>query len=192
MRRETECSASTVDQYVLASPIQLRLTAAQAHRSSSRGIADQTPMPNTVPAFARRHTTLWRAIIALALLVCGYFLLRVTWYIARLPESNCETRTVEEVPSSDHNYRAVLLQKNCNSGETYFHELTITSPSGVIRALPLEADQMHPSRPTLSWTAPHVLEVSIPTDKITGALTEQWEGGLELRRRWVPNSKEGP
>ena len=30
--RETLCAASTVSKYVLAAPIQLRLTAAQAHR----------------------------------------------------------------------------------------------------------------------------------------------------------------
>jgi hypothetical protein len=147
-------------------------------------------MLNTVPPSSKRNTTLWRAIIALAVLAICYFGLPATWYTARLPESNCTTRTVLEAPSTDPTYKAVLLEKSCNSGETYFHELSIFSPAGVIRALPLESDQMHPAAPTLTWTGAHSLEAAIPSDRLTGELTQQWEGGLQLRRRWLPHSKE--
>ena len=115
---------------------------------------------------------------------------RTTWYVARLPESNCATRPVVENRSADPRYRATLAEKTCNVGETRFYSLTIDTPGGVIRDFPLESDLMRPPRPILQWADPHTLEVTVPTGTLSGALTEHWMDGLALARTFVPGTKE--
>jgi len=100
---------------------------------------------------------LWRVVGIVAVIGLVALALRATWFFARLPESNCTTRSVLEVRSPDQRYAATLLEKNCNVGETLFHLLNIDTPSGIIRNLPLESDQMRPARPTLQWTDAHTL-----------------------------------
>jgi hypothetical protein len=116
---------------------------------------------------------------------------RATWYIARLPDSNCTTQSVYEIQSRDDPaYKATLLEKTCNSGEPLFHLLNIISPAGAIRNFPLESDLMRPGRPALRWTEPHSLEVVTPTDNLAGVLTEHWVGGLTVVRSYTPGTRE--
>ena len=117
--------------------------------------------------------------------------LKAIWYIARLPDSNCTSQSVYNISSKDDPaYNATLLEKNCNSGETLFHSLNIISPAGLIRNLPLESDLMRPGRPALRWMNPHTLEVVIPTNELTGVLTESWVGGLTVVRTYAPGAHE--
>jgi len=126
-------------------------------------------------------------VAALALL---WLTVHATWYFARLPESNCTMHSVLEVRSAEPPYRAVLTEKNCNVGETRFYSLTMDTRAGVVRNLPLESDMMHPPRPTLRWTDPRTLDVSVPTNAISGAITEHWADGFTLARTFVPGAKE--
>lgn len=126
------------------------------------------------------------------LLVVGFLLVafRATWYIAQVPQSNCRTRPITQLASVDPAFSATLLEKDCNSGETLFHLLTIRTPLGIIREMPLESDLMRPPAPTMQWGEPQQLEVEIPTATLAGTLTETWPKGPVLVRRFVSGAKE--
>ena len=132
-----------------------------------------------------RRTALIVAVIGLI-----WIILRATWYIARLPDSNCETKVVLDARSADLAYRATLLEKDCNSGETLFHLLNIDTPHGNIRNFELDSDQMRPARPTMQWKEPHNLVVVIPSDNLTGTLTQHWSDWLILVRTYTPSARE--
>ena len=131
-----------------------------------------------------------RAVGVVAAAAIFFFALRATWYVARLPESNCTTHAVLEVRSPDQRYRATLHEKDCNSGETLFHSVNIDLPRGVIRDFPLESDQMRPARPQLQWADAHTLDVTVPTNTLSGALTEHWVEGLTVSRTFAPGARE--
>jgi hypothetical protein len=130
-------------------------------------------------------------IIGVILVVAALWLaLRATWYVARLPDSNCIRHSVSETRSTDPQYSATLTEKNCNVGETLFYSVTIVTPGGVIRDLPLESDLMRPPSPTLRWVDPHTLGVTVSTGTLSGVLTEHWADGLTLVRTFVAGTKE--
>jgi hypothetical protein len=117
------------------------------------------------------------ATIALAVLFCA-FILRVTWYVARLPESNCSSKSVAESWNEDRAFKATLIEKNCNAGETLFYSVRVDAHSPPLRngwSIPgyeLEGDETWPRKiPTLRWVTPGELEISVNTEAIGGTLT---------------------
>ena len=65
-------------------------------------------------------------LMKLALILCGFVLtIYVTSYVSRLPESNCTTAEISHLSSSDQAYKATLLKKGCNVGETHFFSVKI-------------------------------------------------------------------
>jgi hypothetical protein len=108
----------------------------------------------------------------------GALLLRIVWYVARLPESNCASKSIGTFWNADRAFKATLLEKNCNAGETLFYSVRIDAYSPPLHGswfLPgyqLEGDQDWPrSVPAVRWTTPRQLEVEVNTDALVGSIT---------------------
>jgi hypothetical protein len=117
------------------------------------------------------------AKIILAVLFCA-FALRVTWYIARLPESNCSSKPVAESWNEDHAFKVTLIEKNCNAGETLFYSVRVDAHSPplhggwFIPGYELEGDDPLPRQiPSLQWVTPRELEIIVNTGTISGTVT---------------------
>jgi hypothetical protein len=105
-------------------------------------------------------------------------LLRIVWYVARLPDSNCTSKSVGEFWNADRAFKATLLVKNCNAGETLFYSARIDaySPplhgSWFLPGIQLESDQDWPRTvPVVRWTTPRQVEIDVDTDTVAGSLT---------------------
>src|ERR1700728_4807471 len=117
------------------------------------------------------------AKIILAVLFCA-FALRVTWYIARLPESNCSSKPVAESWNEDHAFKATLIKKNCNAGETLFYSVRVDAHSPPLHSgwfvpgYELEADETWPRQiPSFRWVTPRELGVTVNTGTVSGTVT---------------------
>jgi hypothetical protein len=125
--------------------------------------------------------------IVLAVLFCA-FVLRATWYVARLPESNCSSKPVAELGNEDRAFKATLIEKNCNAGETLFYSVRIDAHSPPLRngwfipGYELEGDETWPRQiPTLRWVTPRQLEILVKTEMVGGTITNR-----------VPSAYVGP
>jgi hypothetical protein len=111
----------------------------------------------------------------------------VTSYVSRLPESNCVTGPVSQMWSSDHLYKATLLEKNCLHGEAFFYSVRIdkpnTSTGGWFFTEEIEGDGNLPPSPVMRWTA-HKLEIEILAKSTSGSI-EHREGDLTVIRSYV-------
>ncbi len=110
----------------------------------------------------------------------------LTSYISRLPESNCTTGPVSSSWSDDHVYKATLLKKDCNLGETAFYSVRIDKPSAWFLRVEIEEDPYpaQASGPAMKWDS-HKLEIAIPAEKFTGSI-EHREGDLTVVRTYIP------
>jgi hypothetical protein len=136
-------------------------------------------------------------VVGLAVgLVVGAVWLMV--YIARLPESNCVSTPLGEYWAPDRGYKATVLEKDCNLGETFFYSIRIDAnsppPSKRWFVLPqLESDTLERNPPVVHWAEPHRLEVLVKTHTLAGTLTVHMgqESGqdLILVRRYEPSDR---
>jgi hypothetical protein len=120
-----------------------------------------------------------------ALLLAFAFAIYLTFYISRLPESNCTTRRVSKSWSRDRAYNATLLRKECNLGETAFYSARIARPGAWFLTMEIEEDP-YPAEaiePTLTWDL-HRLKIDIPAEKFTGSI-ERREGDLTVVRSYI-------
>jgi hypothetical protein len=123
--------------------------------------------------------------IKFAALVSAFALtIYLTSYISRLPESNCTTSPVSELWSSDKNYKATLLKKDCNLSETIFYSVRIDKPGAWFLRVELEEDPYpaQASEPAMRWDM-HKLEIDIPAEKFSGSI-EHREGNLTIVRTY--------
>jgi hypothetical protein len=128
--------------------------------------------------------------IIVAVLIGAFALtIYVTAYIAGLPDSNCVTEPVAQLWSGDHLYKATTLRKNCLRGEAFSYSVRIdklNTPTGgwfFTQEIEKDDDQIVPPPPALKWTA-HQLEIEIPNNAISGAITRR-EGDLTVVRSYV-------
>jgi hypothetical protein len=128
-------------------------------------------------------------IIAAVLIVAFALMIKITAYIAGLPDSNCITEPVSRTWSADHLYEATILRKNCLRGEAFSYSVRIdktTTPTGgwfFTQQIEKDDDQIVPPPPALKWTA-HQLDIEIPNNAISGAITRR-EGDLTVVRSYV-------
>jgi hypothetical protein len=108
----------------------------------------------------------------------GALLLRIVWHVARLPESNCASKSIGTFWNADRAFKATLLEKDCNAGETLFYSVRIDaySPplhgSWFLRGYELEQGQDWPRIvPAVRWTTPRQLDVEVNTDALAGSIT---------------------
>jgi hypothetical protein len=115
----------------------------------------------------------------LAVLICG-LVLRVVWYVARLPESNCSSKPVAESWNADHAFEATLIEKNCTAGETLTYSVRVDAHSPPLHGgwfVPgygLESGDTGgwPRKiPILRWVTPRALEIVVNTGMIGGTIT---------------------
>ena len=100
-------------------------------------------------------------------------------YVARLPESNCATKPLSEYFAPDRAYKATVLEKNCNMGETFFYSVRIDAywpqPSKRWFIVPqLESDTLEQNPPVVHWAEPRRLEVLVKTHTLAGTLTDHF------------------
>jgi hypothetical protein len=128
------------------------------------------PMPRSRRATASRSWWIEPALarqmkrwIKFAAFVFAFALaIYLTSYISRLPEANCTTGPVSSLSSGDHVYKATLLKRDCNLGETAFYSVRIDSPGEWFPSVAIEEDP-YPTQavePTMKWDS-HKLEIKI-------------------------------
>ena len=113
----------------------------------------------------------WIYIVLLS--VAFVLTIYITSYVSQLPESNCVTRPISAVWSSDHLYEATLLQKDCNQGETFFFSVRIDKPNtptgGWFYVQQVEVDPNSFTPPIIKWVS-HKLEIEIVAKMLTGSI----------------------
>ncbi len=114
-----------------------------------------------------------RWIYIVFLFVAFVLTIYITSYVARLPESNCVTRPISAVWSSDHLYEATLQKKDCNRGETVFFSVRIDKPNtptgGWFFVQQVEGDPDSFTPPTIKWVS-HKLEIEIVAKTLIGSI----------------------
>ena len=125
----------------------------------------------------------WIRFVALAFAVA--LAIYLTSYFSRLPDSNCTTSPVSSSWSSDRAYKATLLRKDCNLGETVFYSVRIDKAGAWFLRVEIEEDPnpAQSSEPTMRWDS-HKLEVDIPAEAFSGSI-ERREGDLTVVRSYV-------
>ena len=113
----------------------------------------------------------------------------VTSYVARLPESNCSTSLVSELPSEDQAYNATVLVKDCNLGETIFYSVRIDARSplqhrGWFTTYEIEDDERPDGPPELRWEAPRTLVIERSTRTLAGSIRRHIGDDLTLVRNF--------
>jgi hypothetical protein len=123
----------------------------------------------------------------------------LTSYISRLPESNCTSGSVLSSWSSDHTYKATLLKKDCNQGETIFYSVRIDKVTPTrINGVPMGGwflvedieEDPYPTaalQPAIKWTA-HRLQIDIPARTFSGSYQHR-EGDLTLVRSYIAEER---
>jgi hypothetical protein len=127
------------------------------------------------------------------LAVCAVW---VIVYIARLPESNCNTTPISEYFAPDRAYKATMLEKDCNREETFFYSVRIDAYSPPLSTaafwpgFELESDTIEQNPPVVRWAAPRRLEILVKTHAIAGTLTNHVGQDLILVRTYEPSTPQ--
>jgi hypothetical protein len=125
-----------------------------------------------------------RWIYMVLLFVVFVLTIYITSYISRLPEANCVTKPLSAMWSSDHLYKATLLKKDCNQGETLFFSIRIDKPNtptgGWFFVQQVEEDPDSFTPPIIKWVS-HKLEIEIVAKTMTGSI-ERRIGDLTVVR----------
>jgi hypothetical protein len=131
-------------------------------------------------------------IVALLIAVGLY----VTVFVARLPESNCKRTTVSELWAPDRAYKATLLKKSCNSGESLSYSIRIDAyapplpRAWFVPGVELEDDSYPTGDPAFQWAGPRRLEVVVSTRVLTGSLTTHVGDDLTVIRTYKPREPQ--
>ncbi len=127
--------------------------------------------------------------VVCAVVLGGY----VISFVSRLPESNCSTKQVSEVPSPDHAYKATLQLKNCNMGESLFYSVEIEARSPPAKfawrnRYELEDDEYPGHAPTVTWATNRRLEIVLKTLTLSGSVQVHTGDDLTVVRRYLPSA----
>ena len=117
---------------------------------------------------------------------------RFEWYVARLPEPDCTTSVLSEAWSSDHAYKAAVLEKVCNLRESVFYSVRVDAPATplsrgwFVPGFELENDTYPKAVPLVRWAKPRELEIEVPTRTLAGTLVVSVGEDLTVVRRYAP------
>ena len=129
-----------------------------------------------------------RWIKLLALFAAFAIAIGLTYFVSRLPESNCKTEPVSSSWADDRTYEATLFRKDCNFGETTFYSVRIDKPGAWFFRIEIEEDP-YPTpaaEPVMKWDF-HKLQINIPAKQFAGSI-ERREGDLTVVRSSItPN-----
>lgn len=110
-----------------------------------------------------------------------------TSYLARLPESNCSTSPVSELWSEDRVYKATILMKDCNMGETIFYSVRVDAyppppRRGWFTKREIDNDERPSEPPAVRWEAPRTLLIEMKTRTLVGSMREHVGDDLTIVR----------
>lgn len=131
-----------------------------------------------------------RTLMKVALFLGGVaVVIYITAYVARLPESNCSTKSVSEIWSEDRAYKATILLKNCNIGETLFYSVRVDARSPPLRLAwftnrEIEDDERPSEPPKVRWQSPRALLIEMTTRTTEGTIRESVGDDLTIIRRF--------
>jgi hypothetical protein len=119
-----------------------------------------------------------------------------SYYVTRPAAANCKTSTLAELwTPSDHAYKATLLKKDCNLGESIFYSVRIDALSPpaergwyTIREIEGDAWPIPDAPPQVVWVAARQLEITMDTKALHGRLTEKIDDLTVVRVFEAPNS----
>jgi hypothetical protein len=103
----------------------------------------------------------------------------------------CESSTVGEQWSSDRVYKATLLRKSCNFGETVFYSFRLdftgskTSSGWFISGFDLEIDEYPQADPEIIWVNSRKVQVLIHTRTLNGTLSRNVGSDLIFVRPYI-------
>jgi hypothetical protein len=113
----------------------------------------------------------------------------ITHWITLGPEQYCRTTSTSESWSPDRAYKATVLKKDCNLGESTFYSVRVDAFSLPERMAwfttrELEADVWPeaPLPPDLGWSTPRQLEITMTTTTLGGRVYEHVGDGLTIVR----------
>jgi len=130
--------------------------------------------------------------IALAFGLTIYITSYVTSYVAGLPESNCVTAPMSESWSADRVFKATVLKKECNSGESRFYSVRFDNGKWFL-VTNIENDNEYslpPTPPVIRWVAPERLEITMLTTALKGSLERRLDG-FTIIRIFQPAHEDG-
>jgi hypothetical protein len=102
------------------------------------------------------------------------------------PEANCKTSSMAESWAPDHGYKATVLEKDCNLGESILYSVRLDAFSPPERTAwfttrELETDD-RAQPPELDWSSARQLEITMATRTLGGRLTEHVGDHLTIVR----------
>jgi hypothetical protein len=101
----------------------------------------------------------------------------ITSWLARGPEQYCSTEAVTEFWSQDRAYKAALLIKNCNLGESIFYRVRVDAMSpplkrGWFKYIDLDDDERPDALPSIRWDGPRLLSIEMQTRTLRGSIAQ--------------------
>jgi hypothetical protein len=119
-------------------------------------------------------------------------------YVAeRVFPISCPVAPISENWSSDHVYRAILLEKDCGEGEDFSYSLRLekgtdregTLSDGWYFVWEIENDKSG-GEPSVRWETPLLLRLEVPTNRLSGRL-ESHLHDFTLVRTFLPAPQAG-
>jgi len=132
--------------------------------------------PTPGPARRRR----WR--VALGLSAVPLTLLAAAWAVTGDGKDTCEHAIVARVPSPDGAWEARVDEAVCLFGfgvgavVAGVHLVSTRDPARSTDLLGVDTGAHEDDRPRLAWTAPDVLQVTVPNRSFLKVLTRQFDG----------------
>jgi hypothetical protein len=117
-------------------------------------------------------------------------------YCAALPASpNCRVTSLSEIWAPDHAYKATLVKKDCNLGESIFYSVRIDAFSPPLRdawfsTREIEDDEYPAGPPDVRWSAERQLEITMPTRAMSGSVTDRAGDDLVVVRIYLASKPE--
>jgi hypothetical protein len=113
------------------------------------------------------------AMVAALMAITAY----ITSWLARGPEPDCSTEAAKEFWSQDRAYKAALLIKNCNLGESILYRIRVDAMSpplkrGWFQYIDLDNDERPDALPSIRWDGPRWLSIEMQTRTLRGSIVQ--------------------
>jgi len=136
------------------------------------------------------NTPIGKFIVISAIAIPVVFV-AVFWF-ALNREGGCTSSIIKQEFSVDKMYKATLLKKDCNIGESITYSIRFDSVGSSVEGgwfipcFELENDEYPESIPEMRWTDQHRLEVRVRTRTLSGQLTRNINNNLIFSRSYIP------
>ena len=139
--------------------------------------------PTPGPARRRdRRLALGLGAVLLTLLAVVLTVVTIVWVATGVREDSCEHATVARVPSPDGAWEARVDEAVCLFGfgtgavVAGVHLVSTRDPARFADLLGVDTGAHEDERPRLAWTAPDVLQVTVPNRSFLKVLTREFDG----------------